>query len=83
LRHAGNTLAAATGASTRELMVRMGHASMRAAVIYQHATTDRDQTIASALSDLAAQAPVRQFRPRDRRAMKPVEREGATTSDTN
>jgi hypothetical protein len=34
---------------------------MRAAVIYQHATADRDQTIASALSDLAAQAPVRQF----------------------
>ena len=27
LRHTGNTLAAATGASTRELMARMGHAS--------------------------------------------------------
>ena len=63
LRHAGNTLAAATGASTRELMARMGHASMRAAVIYQHATADRDQAIASALSDLATQAPVRQLRP--------------------
>jgi integrase len=31
LRHTGNTLAAASGASTRELMHRMGHASMRAA----------------------------------------------------
>jgi integrase len=41
LRHTGNTLAAATGASTKELMARMGHASMRAALIYQHATTDR------------------------------------------
>ena len=31
LRHTGNTLAAASGASTRELMHRMGHGSMRAA----------------------------------------------------
>ncbi len=30
LRHTGNHLAAATGASTRQLMARMGHASMRA-----------------------------------------------------
>jgi integrase len=53
LRHTGNTLAAATGASTKELMARMGHASMRAALIYQHATTDRDAAIAVALSQLA------------------------------
>ena len=52
---------------------------MRAAVIYQHATADRDQTIASALSDLAAQAPVREFRPRDGRAMERAEHEGAGT----
>ena len=56
LRHTGNTLAAATGASTKELMARMGHASMRAALIYQHATTDRDAAIAVALSELAGQA---------------------------
>ena len=59
LRHTGNTLAAATGASTKELMARMGHASPRAALIYQHATSDRDAVIAAALSDLvegAAQA---------------------------
>ena len=36
---------------------------MRAEVIYQHATADRDQAIASALSELATQAPVRQLRP--------------------
>ncbi len=73
LRHAGNTLAAATGASTRELMARMGHASMRAAVIYQHATADRDQAIASALSDLATQAPVRPLKPAaDSRQLKPA-----------
>ena len=53
LRHTGNTLAATTGASTRELMARMGHASMRAAVLYQHATSERDLEIAQALSDLA------------------------------
>ncbi|MGO9912834.1 MAG: tyrosine-type recombinase/integrase [Acidimicrobiales bacterium] len=52
LRHTGNTLAAATGASTKELMSRMGHASPRAALIYQHATRDRDAAIAEALSDL-------------------------------
>jgi integrase len=52
LRHTGNTVAAATGASTKELMARMGHASARAALIYQHATQDRDVAIASALSEL-------------------------------
>ncbi len=31
----------------------MGHASMRAALIYQHATADRDHAIAVALSRLA------------------------------
>jgi hypothetical protein len=49
LRHTGNILAAASGASTRELMHRMGHGSMRAALIYQHATSQRDQEIATAL----------------------------------
>jgi hypothetical protein len=51
LRHTGNTLAAATGASTKELMVRMGHASPRAALSYEHATQGRDQAIAQALSE--------------------------------
>jgi len=52
LRHTGNTLAAATGASTAELMHRMGHASPRAALIYQHATAERDKAIAAALGDM-------------------------------
>jgi integrase len=52
LRHTGNQLAANSGATTRELMHRMGHGSMRAALIYQHATTDRDRNIADALSAL-------------------------------
>jgi len=54
LRHTGNQLAAASGATTRELMHRMGHGSMRAALIYQHATSARDRSIASALSALVA-----------------------------
>jgi integrase len=50
LRHTGNTLAAATGASTKELMARMGHASSEAALRYQHATRERDVTIAARLN---------------------------------
>lgn len=50
LRHTGNTLAASTGASTKELMARMGHASPRAALIYQHATASRDMEIAARIS---------------------------------
>jgi integrase len=49
LRHTGNTLAAATGASLKELMARMGHASVRAAMIYQHATSERDKKIADGM----------------------------------
>jgi len=56
LRHSGNTWAAATGASTAELMARMGHASASAALRYQHATADRDRAIAEALSSLGEQA---------------------------
>lgn len=52
LRHTGNTLAASTGASTKELMARMGHASPRAALIYQHALRDRDHAIAQALDGM-------------------------------
>ncbi|MEU8783989.1 tyrosine-type recombinase/integrase [Streptomyces sp. NPDC048637] len=46
LRHTGNTLAATGGATTRELMHRMGHSSVRAALIYQHLVNGRDQAIA-------------------------------------
>jgi integrase len=49
LRHTGNTLAASAGASTKELMSRMGHSSTRAAMLYQHATRERDDAIAEAL----------------------------------
>jgi integrase len=54
LRHTGNQLTAASGATTRELMHRMGHGLMRAALIYQHATSARDRSIATALNALVA-----------------------------
>jgi integrase len=54
LRHTGNTLAARSGVSTRDLMGRMGHDSVRAAMIYQHATTQADARIADSLdADIA------------------------------
>jgi integrase len=54
LRHTGNTLAARSGVSTRDLMTRMGHASVRAAIVYQHATTEADARIADSLdADIA------------------------------
>ncbi|MEU1196825.1 tyrosine-type recombinase/integrase [Streptomyces sp. NPDC005813] len=46
LRHTGNTLAATGGATTRELMRRMGHSSVRAALIYQHLVNGHDHQIA-------------------------------------
>lgn len=49
LRHTGNTLAAVTKASTKDLMARMGHDSINAAIIYQHATNEAGQAIADAL----------------------------------
>jgi integrase len=51
-RHYANTLAASAGASTRELMSRLGHASPAAALRYQHATAERDQTIAERMDDV-------------------------------
>jgi integrase len=71
LRHVANTLAAASGATTKELMYRMGHASPAAALRYQHATRDRDAVIAAALGDLMT-AP--------RATVTPLRVPGATTS---
>jgi len=53
LRHSGLTWAAATGATTAELMSRAGHASPAAALRYQHATQDRDRALADALAALS------------------------------
>jgi hypothetical protein len=56
LRHTGNTMAAAQGATLRELMERMGHSSPRAALIYLHATRERDERIASGMGKLLKDA---------------------------
>ncbi|GAA1263576.1 site-specific integrase [Kitasatospora nipponensis] len=56
LRHTGNTLASQNGASTRELMTRMGHSSTRAALIYQHMTSDRDRAIADRMGEAVRRA---------------------------
>lgn len=57
LRHHAATLSARMpGITTKELMSRIGHASPRAALIYQHATEERDRAIASFLDDEIAAA---------------------------
>jgi integrase len=49
LRHTGNTFTASSGAGLRDLMVRMGHDSERAALIYQHEARGADQRITGAI----------------------------------
>jgi hypothetical protein len=39
------------GVTTKELMARIGHASPRAALRYQHATAERDRAIAAFLDE--------------------------------
>jgi integrase len=50
LRHTGNQLAAVAGATTKELMRRMGHSTVRGAMRYQHSTDRRDRQIAAEMS---------------------------------
>jgi integrase len=64
LRHTGLTFAAATGATTAELMKRAGHASAEAALRYQHSTRERDRVLAEALEELALPAPVSDLNPK-------------------
>jgi integrase len=52
LRHTGATLAAQAGATTKELMSRLGHSSSAAALNYQHASQGRDRELARALDAL-------------------------------
>jgi integrase len=53
LRHTGQTLAAATGATLADLMKRLGHSSPAAAMRYLHTVSGRDEAIAEALSAIA------------------------------
>ncbi len=56
LRGTGATLAASQGASLKEVMARLGHSTTVAALRYQHATADRDATIAHLLGQAIDQA---------------------------
>ncbi len=55
LRHTGGTWSAQTGATLKDVMARTGHSSTRAALIYQHATRERDQMIAAGLNAIILQ----------------------------
>ena len=54
LRHVAGTLNASAGASIRESMARLGHASPRAALRYQHAAELRDVEVAASIDRLVA-----------------------------
>lgn len=49
LRHTGNMIAAESGAGLKDLMARMGHDNVRAAMIYQHAVRGADRAITVAI----------------------------------
>jgi integrase len=53
LRHVGATLAAQAGATTKELMSRIGHTTPAMSMRYQIAAQERDAAIAKKLSELA------------------------------
>jgi integrase len=72
LRHTGNDLTAATGATLREMMDRMGHSSPRAALIYMHGNDGRQRKIADSLNRLAQSELSRNGqRPKDSPRRKP------------
>ncbi len=66
LRHTGATLAGAMGATVAELKARLGHSTTHAAMQYQHATKDRDASIAALMSErvLAEAIPISRARRR-------------------
>jgi integrase len=54
LRHTGATWAAEEGATTKQLMRRLGHANPTMAMLYQHATDRGDAQVAERLSQRGA-----------------------------
>ena len=62
IRHAGTP----NGATTKELMARIGHSSYEAAIRYQHVVAERDAAIADALEGLCTVRPLKAKPKRDR-----------------
>lgn len=64
LRHTGATLAYRTGASVPDVQARLGHTTMRAAMIYAHAADDSDRILADRLDEMfaATATPARHLR---------------------
>ncbi|SKC76198.1 tyrosine-type recombinase/integrase [Krasilnikoviella flava] len=50
LRHTGATRAAEAGATLRELQNRLGHSTIAAALVYQHASDDADRRLAERMA---------------------------------
>jgi integrase len=73
LRHAGNIWASKSGTSTADLMARMGHDDVRAALIYQRSTREADELIAKRLSKLVDQHRNKGKQPKSKRRKKPPE----------
>jgi hypothetical protein len=71
----GNDLAAASGATLRELMVRMGLSTARAALVYLHYSDERQRKIAESLDAL--------LREQLTRGGTADERSGSSESGTN
>ena len=53
LRHFAGTMTAQVGGTVAETMNRLGHSTVAASMVYQHAVDQRDREIAAALSRLA------------------------------
>lgn len=69
LRHTHMTTAAESGASTKELMRRLGQSSSAAAIRYQHASDRRDAEIADSVGEKLARPA---GKPRDARAKRQI-----------
>ena len=82
LCHAAGTLAAQLGATERELMARLGHASPVAARRYQHAAERRDTVIADALQVVIEAAGTASKRSQADPAIFPLRDDCGMTADT-
>ena len=58
LRHHAGTLAAQLGATTKEIMDRLGHSTMRASLIYQYSTQERQRSWPTGWTPRSSVAPL-------------------------